>query len=307
MRLALAVVLLGCTQPRPPAKEEPNVYADAAPLAVVPPPVLPPVEGATTEAGAEIFARACAPCHGAEGKGDGPRAAELARAPTDLTGESFLCRGTVGPRAMPSDADLNATLDLGSHRGLPALAPGARRAALLHVKTLSPGFARPPLPVLAVPPETADTPADRERGRVLYYAVGCWRCHGPTGDGDGDFVRELAWNGRALGKLRPLSEAGGLCGEDRLYVTLALGLGSAPAIMPRHQELLELLSRPRDGGPAVWTRSLEGRLPAADVLAVQRFLAALPARKDTLAMDTATRRARGASFTWSLVHWLRSR
>jgi mono/diheme cytochrome c family protein len=38
--------------------------------------------------GAEDFATYCAACHGAGGKGDGPAAAGLARAPADLTGLS---------------------------------------------------------------------------------------------------------------------------------------------------------------------------------------------------------------------------
>ncbi|WP_050930425.1 c-type cytochrome [Aestuariivita boseongensis] len=35
--------------------------------------------------GAKLFARNCAACHGAQGRGDGPEAAALPRAPADLT------------------------------------------------------------------------------------------------------------------------------------------------------------------------------------------------------------------------------
>ena len=35
--------------------------------------------------GSEMFAQYCAPCHGKEGRGDGPAAAALKRAPADLT------------------------------------------------------------------------------------------------------------------------------------------------------------------------------------------------------------------------------
>jgi mono/diheme cytochrome c family protein len=37
------------------------------------------------EAGRVTYLRACAPCHGADGRGDGPRAASLGATPADLT------------------------------------------------------------------------------------------------------------------------------------------------------------------------------------------------------------------------------
>lgn len=38
-----------------------------------------------TMTGGEVYARYCASCHGAQGKGDGPRAASCKRPPGDLT------------------------------------------------------------------------------------------------------------------------------------------------------------------------------------------------------------------------------
>jgi mono/diheme cytochrome c family protein len=35
--------------------------------------------------GHDLFLRYCAPCHGARGQGDGPRAGRLSKAPADLT------------------------------------------------------------------------------------------------------------------------------------------------------------------------------------------------------------------------------
>jgi mono/diheme cytochrome c family protein len=39
-----------------------------------------------SHSGQRLYASYCADCHGAEGRGDGPRAASLTRAPPDLTG-----------------------------------------------------------------------------------------------------------------------------------------------------------------------------------------------------------------------------
>ena len=43
-------------------------------------------EPLTTDRGAQVFSAYCAVCHGPEGKGDGPAAAELVPPPPDLTG-----------------------------------------------------------------------------------------------------------------------------------------------------------------------------------------------------------------------------
>jgi mono/diheme cytochrome c family protein len=44
-----------------------------------------PVRPTMSVNGADLFAQHCAVCHGKEGRGDGPAAAAMKRAPTDLT------------------------------------------------------------------------------------------------------------------------------------------------------------------------------------------------------------------------------
>lgn len=44
-----------------------------------------PIPRVSASDGREMFAQYCAPCHGKEGRGDGPAAAALKRAPADLT------------------------------------------------------------------------------------------------------------------------------------------------------------------------------------------------------------------------------
>ena len=308
MRLILMGFVLAACEAGPPRSS-----ADAGrpfvlePPRTIPAPALPAVSGATVDAGKALFGRLCASCHGAGGRGDGPEAAKTRIAPTDLTGRGFLCVSTVGKPPVPADGDLDAALDRGVHRGRPeiaALGPAARRSLLLHEKTLA---SRAEQPLLAVPDETADTPEDRDRGRALYLGFGCWRCHGATGAGDGDLVKNLAWNGRPVGPtLAPLAKAE-LCGAEpaRLYQTIALGLGATPAIMPAHLDLAELFSHPK-GEPASWTRSLEGKVTADDVARLRATLAALPERRAVLDLPPADRHARGAAFVWAIVHYLHS-
>lgn len=44
-----------------------------------------PTDEASLAVGAKLFKRTCAPCHGKEGKGDGPAAAGIKPPPRDLT------------------------------------------------------------------------------------------------------------------------------------------------------------------------------------------------------------------------------
>jgi len=308
MKAALLLILGGlaaCSEPPHGAPDAGRAFVLEPPPATAPEP-LPPVAGASAEGGRALFEKLCASCHGAGGRGDGPEAGKGRLAPTDLTGAGFLCVSTVGKPPAASPADLDGALDRGAHGKRPeiaALGAAARRSLLLHVETLAPP--RPKQPVLAIPPEPPDTPEDRARGRALYLAFGCWRCHGADGKGDGDLVKNLAWNRRALGPTLPPLAASDLCGPEpgRRFQTIALGLGAAPAIMPPHLGLAELFARPK-GDPASWTQPLEGKVAPDDIAAVRALLAALPERKEVLDLPAAARHARGAAFVWSIVHYV---
>jgi mono/diheme cytochrome c family protein len=302
---ALPLVLLaacGETKKPPPAP----VLADAAPPPVEKAAPLAVIEGASAENGKAGFAAACASCHGADARGRGPEAAKQPFPPTDLTRDSYLCRSTFGRAAMPSDADLEATLARGPHAGL-ALDPAARRSFVLYVKTLAPGFSRPAAPILAVPPEPPDTAEERGRGRALYLGMGCWACHGVSGDGDP--TGQMAWNGVRVTRLKPLSARDGwMCGDDaaRVYRTLALGMGTLPAVMPQYLSYARNVAHP-DGDPTSWTRPLEGKAAADELAAVRAWFAAQPPKAEVHKLDAAALDARSAATLWSLVHYVRSR
>lgn len=70
---ALALLLFGCGQeggsPAPPSQPQSAVTASQPPA----------------EEGAALYKQFCAPCHGAQGKGDGPAAAGLPVKPADHT------------------------------------------------------------------------------------------------------------------------------------------------------------------------------------------------------------------------------
>jgi cytochrome c oxidase cbb3-type subunit I/II len=119
--------------------------------------------------GKQAFARHCAGCHGADGKGDGPAAASLLPVPRDLTSATF------------ADAALSEVL----WHGVPGSSmPGWHdhsahelRALAVFVRTLGPRDR-----TAAAPPA--------EAGKL--FADNCARCHGSTGHGDGLAAAALA-------------------------------------------------------------------------------------------------------------------
>jgi mono/diheme cytochrome c family protein len=318
--LALLLLLPGC----PDEKKKLIPYA-LIPDATVPPdaepappptptPPFAPVAGATVDSGAALYRTRCAGCHGEDGRGQTPEAKQLRLAPTSLKSSGYLCRTTDGrPVSIPSDADVESAIDRGTHRGRPEVAgldAAARYSLLLYLKSLSTDFNGDPQPLAAIAPEPPDGAESRARGRTLFLAFGCWRCHGTGGAGDGPALASIRWNDQPLARLTPLSAHDEfLCGSqpEQVYRVISLGMvGSATTLMPRYQEFSENYPRPLKGTPEEWTRALEGKVPAADVDALRKFLAELPDQPTVQAMKPSERRARAGQFLWDLVHYVRS-
>lgn len=165
-----------------------------------------PAAGAAQARGAEIFARHCADCHGATGRGDGPVAYLLDPKPRNFASGTFRVVSTSS--AVPSDDDLLTTL----RRGMPgsAMPPWGHlpesdlRALVAEIRRLvvegSAADARAdddsltpeealadalddygtPGPPAAVPPAPPEANTDLARGREL-YAKSCAACHGDDG------------------------------------------------------------------------------------------------------------------------------
>ncbi|HYG75349.1 MAG TPA: cytochrome c [Planctomycetota bacterium] len=153
---------------------------------IVPP---SPVAADVLSQGRELFAKACAGCHGAEGKGDGPllQKYDLSALPANLSLplQSIKIRSTMGG-SVPRDEDLFRTLTRGlpdtpmySYRGL---SEGERWALVHFIKTLSKNFS-------GTQPEPVDIPKvlpkDSEMlsaGKNMYLNL-CANCHGNEGLG----------------------------------------------------------------------------------------------------------------------------
>ncbi|MBI2964461.1 MAG: c-type cytochrome [Deltaproteobacteria bacterium] len=148
--------------------------------------------------GKQVFAKQCAACHGAEGRGDGEAAYLLYPRPRNFRPGKFRLVSTWD--GVPTDDDLFLTIS----RGMPGSAmpswahlPEATRWALVaHVKSLAdaplevkpaaapPSAGKPGSGIIAVPPEPKWDERAQARAATL-FRDGCASCHGPTARGDG--------------------------------------------------------------------------------------------------------------------------
>src|SRR6266498_2648113 len=146
-----------------------------------------------TSAGKTVYVKWCAGCHGDNGAGDGAGARRMIPPPRDFTAGLYQIRSTASGE-LPTDADLLRAIDA----GLPGTAmPGwqtrlsdrERRDVLAYIKTFSSFFAdttlhRTPLAFGSVPGGGGGAEALKV-GRQFYDSIGCRKCHGDQGRGDG--------------------------------------------------------------------------------------------------------------------------
>jgi mono/diheme cytochrome c family protein len=140
--------------------------------------------------GQKLYAVHCAQCHGDRGDGNGIAAPFLLPRPRDFTSGKFKIRSTPSG-ALPTTEDLRHIIRVGmpytGMPGWPQLGDAQLTDLAYYLKTFSPDFANPerqPVPIeIPAPPALSD--ASIEKGRALYGELGCARCHGDLGRGDG--------------------------------------------------------------------------------------------------------------------------
>ena len=143
------------------------------------------------EAGKVVYDRYCAQCHGDDGAGQGISAPYLRPPPRDFTSAKYRVRST--PTGyLPTDGDLRRSILEGlPGTGMPGfeavLSETELRDVIYFLKSLAPDFADPQ--AYAEPVEVPNPPAfsddSLETGFQAYVEVGCARCHGEQGRGDG--------------------------------------------------------------------------------------------------------------------------
>ncbi|MCL5743944.1 MAG: c-type cytochrome [Acidobacteria bacterium] len=204
---SLLLLSAGCgRQPIPAesaaAPKPPPPPAAAAPARATfsdyPVPAKPGVTPEFLARGRQVFDQNCAACHGPKGDGHGVCSNFLIPRPRDFTQAHYRLRSTPTGN-LPTDADLFRAVSLGlSGTPMPPwrylLNETDRWAVVEYVETLSSRFADPKedrttLVQLGDPPPRNETAiAD---GKALYTKMGCYNCHGASGQGDGPSALNL--------------------------------------------------------------------------------------------------------------------
>ncbi|HXF96157.1 MAG TPA: c-type cytochrome [Gemmatimonadales bacterium] len=242
-----------------------------------------------TARGKAVYDRWCAQCHGETGAGDGPAAGYMLPRPRDFTAALYQVRSTASGE-LPTDADILRAID----QGLPGTAmPGwkgrlsadDRRALVAYLKTFSAFFeGATPQPLEFTGPPGGGEEAVRI-GRQMYDSIGCAKCHGQAGRGDGPSTAELDDDAGHPIVAADLTQNWRFNGGGRvedIYRTLRTGLDGTP--MPSFSDLIDqrFLTDRELWHLAQYVRSLSPATPprARDVILARRVDGPLPAAPD---------------------------
>jgi DMSO reductase family type II enzyme heme b subunit len=198
-------------------------------------------------AGQALYAKRCAPCHGAGGKGDGPGAPTLDPKPRDFTQGMYKIRST--PSGMPpTDVDLFRIISNGmpgtSMPGWKTLSEKDRWNLTAYLKTFAPDKFKDPPKLADLPKEIPSSKDSLARGKEMFEAIECHKCHGNAGRGDGPSAPELKddWGNpiRPANLTKPWTFRGGGSARD-IATRLVTGLMGSP--MP---SFLDSVEKPED-------------------------------------------------------------
>jgi DMSO reductase family type II enzyme heme b subunit len=144
-------------------------------------------------AGKGVYERKCALCHGDKGDGHGPGAERFVPRPRDFTKGLFKIRSTASNT--PSDQDLFDVVTDGmpgtSMPGWSMLSEQDRWNVIAYIKTFSPDRFKEEPKRLELPPEVGSSEESIKRGREMFEAIECNKCHGNAGRADGPSRPEL--------------------------------------------------------------------------------------------------------------------
>ena len=145
---------------------------------------------------AALYAKQCASCHGAEGRGDGPAAYLLYPKPRDFRAARYRLVSTwegvpteddtfgVVTRGIPGSAmPAWGHLDEADRWALVRYVRGLAETPLVVAPSKAPADGKPGTGLVVVPPEPADAASNVAKGRAL-FVESCGSCHGPDGKGN---------------------------------------------------------------------------------------------------------------------------
>jgi DMSO reductase family type II enzyme heme b subunit len=144
-------------------------------------------------AGKAVYQLKCVGCHGEKGDGKGPAAELLVPQPRDFTSGIYKIRTTAGKA--PSDQDLFRIITDGMPgTSMPswAVLPEKDRWHLVaYIKAFAADKFKEASKKVELPKEVSSSAESIKRGKEMYEAIECHKCHGAEGRADGPSRAEL--------------------------------------------------------------------------------------------------------------------
>ena len=193
-----------------------------------------------------VYEHKCMLCHGEKGDGKGPVASELNPAPRDFTRGVYKIRTTSNRN--PSDRDLFKVITNGmpgttmpSWRVLPEK---DRWDLVAYVKTFAPDAFKEAPKTQELPKDVASSAESITRGKEMYEAIECNKCHGAQGRADGPSRAELKdeW-GQPIKPANLAQRWNFRGGEDRMDIAMRLATGLLGTPMP---SFIDSVEKPED-------------------------------------------------------------
>lgn len=197
--------------------------------------------------GKVIYEKKCLLCHGEKGDGNGPAAPLLDPKPRDFTKGKYKVRTSASGQP-PTDSDLFGIISDGmAGTSMPAwkvLSEKDRWNLVAYLKSFAGGAFKEAPKAAKLPKEVATSKESIARGKEMFEAIECNKCHGNAGRGDGPSAPELTddWGNpvRPANLTKPWLFRGG--GSSRQVATrLATGLMGTP--MPT---FIDSVEKPED-------------------------------------------------------------
>ncbi|HET9492482.1 MAG TPA: c-type cytochrome [Methylomirabilota bacterium] len=197
-------------------------------------------------AGKAVYDRKCAGCHGVKGDGSGPAAELLMPRPRDFTSGVYKVRSTVN--RVPTDQDIFRTITDGmpgtSMPGWAALPEQDRWNLVAYIKSFAGDKLQEAPRKAELPPDVSPSPASLARGKEMFEAIECHKCHGVEGRADGVSRAELKDDWGHPVKPANLSKRWTFRGgAGRVDVAMRMAVGVLGTPMPA---FLDAVEKPED-------------------------------------------------------------
>ena len=160
-------------------------------LAAVLATAMPAFAQGDANAGKTVYEHKCLLCHGEKGDGKGPGAEHLLPRPRDFTKGLYKIRTTASK--VPSDQDLFKIITDGMPgTSMPpwSVLPDKDRWNLVaYIKTFAADAFKEAPKKLDLPKDVPSSEASIKRGKEMFEAIECHKCHGTEGRADGPSAR----------------------------------------------------------------------------------------------------------------------